>query len=326
MNPMLELRDLRVHFPLQGKLFKPSPGSVKAVDGVSLALDAGEVLGLVGESGCGKSTLARALFRLTPITSGEILFQGRDIAALSGHELRLMRRKMQMVFQDPYASLNPRMTVFDAIAEPLRVHRLARRSELAARVGSLMERVGLAPRFMKKYPHEFSGGQRQRIAIARALALDPALLIADEPVSALDVSVQAQILNLLADLIRKEGLSMILISHDLSVVRHLSQRVAVMYLGRIVEYAPVEELFRNPLHPYTRALLNAVPIPDPESEKARIQAHVVGDPPSPINPPSGCPFHPRCPIAAPECGKIVPPYAGASPDHQAACIRIGCHS
>lgn len=326
MNPLLELQDLRVHFPVNAPLFGKSPGAVKAVDGVSVKLDAGDVLGLVGESGCGKSTLARALFRLTPITSGRIMFEGQDIAALSRHELRLMRRKMQMVFQDPCASLNPRMTVFDAIAEPIRVHGLARRNELAGRVGALMERVGLAARFMKKYPHEFSGGQRQRIAIARALALGPSLLVADEPVSALDVSVQAQILNLLADLMREEGLSLILISHDLSVVRHLSRRVAVMYLGRIVELAPVEELFQNPLHPYTRALLNAVPAPDPESEKARIQVHVKGDPPSPINPPPGCPFHPRCTKATPECGKIAPPFTGPGPEHQAACIRAGGQS
>jgi len=275
MKPLLELNDVRVHYRAPGGLLFPRRADVvKAVDGVSLQANPGEVVGLVGESGCGKSTLARAIFRLAPLTSGDILFDGVNLARMRGRELRRARTRLQMVFQDPYASLNPRMTVFDALAEPMHVHGLAPRGELAARVSGLMERVGLSARYMKKYPHEFSGGQRQRIAIARALALNPAMLVADEPVSALDVSVQAQILNLLHGLVQDQGLGMILISHDLSVVRHLCRRVFVMYYGKIVEEGPTEELFTNPQHSYTKTLLDSVPIPDPERERARLKERI----------------------------------------------------
>jgi oligopeptide/dipeptide ABC transporter ATP-binding protein len=320
---LLEIRDVRVHYPVyRGLLFERRIGTVKAVDGVSLEVARGEVLGLVGESGCGKTTLARAILRLTPITSGTVRFEGVDLAALSGAALRKARPRLQMIFQDPYASLNPRMTVSDAIAEPLHVHGLARRRELPARVSALMEQVGLAPRFMKKYPHEFSGGQRQRIAIARTLALDPALIVADEPVSALDVSVQAQILNLIAGLCAQKNLTMILISHDLAVVKHLAHRIAVMYLGRIVEIGGAEAVYRTPLHPYTQALLSAIPTPDPDRERERRRTLLPGDPPSPLNPPSGCPFHPRCPIAGPECAITVPPFVEKEDGHKAACLKI----
>jgi oligopeptide transport system ATP-binding protein len=277
---LLELRDVKTHFPVRrGLLFSRTIGTVKAVDGVSLCLRRGEILGLVGESGCGKSTLARTILQLVPVTDGAVILNGRNLRELSRRDLRAVRTNAQMIFQDPYASLNPRMTVFDAIAEPLLVHGRATRAELPARVSELMRRVGLAPRFMRKYPHEFSGGQRQRIAIARALALEPKLIIADEPVSALDVSVQAQILNLLADLRRQSGLTMIFISHDLSVVRHIADRIAVMYLGKIVEIGESEAVFSSPQHPYTRALLTAVPLPDPDRERERMRMLLRGDPP-----------------------------------------------
>jgi len=321
-TPLLEIIDVKVHFPVHRGVFFPRRiGAIKAVDGVSLDVARGEVLGLVGESGCGKTTLARAVMRLVPTTAGRIRFDGVDLGALTPRALRAIRPRFQMIFQDPYASLNPRMTVFDAIAEPILVHGLAKRNEIAARVSELMEHVGLAARYVKKYPHEFSGGQRQRIAIARTLALDPKLIIADEPVSALDVSVQAQILNLIAGLSKHHDLTLVLVSHDLAVVRHLSHRIAVMYLGKIVEIGDAETVFNAPLHPYTQALLNAIPLPDPDHERARAKLLLKGDPPSPLNPPGGCPFHPRCPIAEPECAITVPPFVAKGENQKAACLK-----
>jgi oligopeptide transport system ATP-binding protein len=323
-EPILELRDLKTHFPVtKGFIFKRHVGTVKAVDGVSLAIERGEVLGLVGESGCGKSTLARTVLQLLPTTAGTVVLEGKNLTTGSAGEVREIRRDLQMVFQDPYASLNPRMTVFDTLAEPLLVHRVCSRAAVPARVAELMKLVGLAPRFMQKYPHEFSGGQRQRIAIARALTLEPKVIIADEPVSALDVSIQAQILNLLAQLRRKMNLSLIFIAHDLSVVKHISDRVAVMYLGRIVELGPALDVIDRPLHPYTRALVSAIPVPDPDSERRRQRIVLPGDPPSPMNPPVGCPFHPRCPYVQEKCKAAVPPLIPGDDQRSAACVRIG---
>ncbi|MDX9974037.1 MAG: ATP-binding cassette domain-containing protein [FCB group bacterium] len=323
-EPLLELRGVKTHFPVRkGLLFSRQVGTVKAVDGVDLAVQRGEILGLVGESGCGKSTLARTILRLVPVTEGAVILEGRNLCELTPKELRAVRPEAQLIFQDPYASLNPRMTVFDAIAEPMRVHGRVASKDIAERVSELMRRVGLAPRFVRKYPHEFSGGQRQRIAIARALALEPKLIIADEPVSALDVSVQAQILNLLAELRRDADLTMIFISHDLSVVRHIADRIAVMYLGKIVEIGNAEDVFQSPRHPYTRALLSAVPLPDPDREQERMRTLLRGDPPSPLNPPSGCPFHPRCPHAVERCAAQVPALESCGDAHEAACIRLG---
>jgi oligopeptide transport system ATP-binding protein len=323
-DTILELQDLKVHFPVhRGFVFRSHVGTVKAVDGVNLGVRRGEVLGLVGESGCGKSTLARTIIQLITATSGTIRLDGRDLATLSGTELRDIRSEVQMVFQDPYASLNPRMTVFDTLAEPLLVHDRASRATVAAQVAELMERVGLAPRLMRKYPHEFSGGQRQRIAVARALALRPRLIIADEPVSALDVSIQAQILNLLARLTREMQLSMIFIAHDLSVVKHISDRIAVMYLGKIVELGEAVQIIDRPQHPYTRALISAIPAPDPARERERQRIVLPGDPPSPLDPPPGCTFHPRCPHAIESCRKIVPGLDRQSDGRQVACIRVG---
>jgi len=320
---LLEIKDLKTHFPVEkGIIFPRRVGEVRAVDGVTLSLRAGEILGLVGESGCGKSTLGRTILQLIPPTEGTIVLGGKNLAGLSGNDLREARVDFQMIFQDPYASLNPRMTVFDTLAEAIGAHKKIPAGEMPGRVAALMEKVGLSPRFVKKYPHEFSGGQRQRIAIARALAVEPKLIIADEPVSALDVSIQAQIINLLAKLSREMSLTLIFISHDLSVVRHISDRIAVMYLGKIVELGPAAEIFEHPLHPYTRALVSAVPIPDPEREKKRQRVILAGDPPSPLNPPAGCAFHPRCRYAVEACKEKVPPLEEFGGAHEAACIRV----
>jgi len=319
----LELQDVKTHFSVErGFVFKRHLGTVKAVDGVSLSLRKGEVLGLVGESGCGKSTLGRTILQLVRATSGTIILEGRNLNRLHGDELRRARTDFQMIFQDPYASLSPRMTVFDTLAEAIRAHKKVARRELPARVSELMRKVGLLPRSMKKYPHEFSGGQRQRIAIARALAVEPKLIIADEPVSALDVSIQAQIINLIAQLRRELDLTLLFISHDLSVVKHLSDRIAVMYLGKIVELGTPEQVLGRQLHPYTKALVSAVPIPDPNRESKRKRIVLPGDPPSPMNPPLGCPFHPRCPHMIEACKAQVPPLADWGETHFAACIRV----
>ncbi|TNE91973.1 MAG: ATP-binding cassette domain-containing protein [Deltaproteobacteria bacterium] len=295
-DPLLTVRGLKVHFPVYSKGWFPrQSGAVKAVDGLDLTVHRGEVLGLVGESGCGKSTTGRALLRLVPLTAGEVVFDGVDLAKLKGEELRRMRRRMQMIFQDPYASLNPRMTVGDIIAEPLGAHDLVPAGERQKKAQELMERCGLDPAFVRRYPHEFSGGQRQRIGIARALASDPDFIVCDEPISALDVSIQAQILNLLQSLARERNLSYVFIAHDLSAVRHISDRIAVMYLGRIVETGTYAEICDNPRHPYTQALVSAIPVPDPVIERRRKRIVLQGDVPSPLKPPSGCPFHTRCP-------------------------------
>lgn len=318
---VLELKNVQTRFPVRkGFLIERTVGEVKAVDGVSLTLREGEILGLVGESGCGKSTLARTIMQLIRPQEGTVVLGGRNLCKLSRGELRRVRPEMQMIFQDPYASLNPRMTVFAAIAEPMLAHGLVSRRELAKEVGAIMERVGLAPRFMRKYPHEFSGGQRQRIAIARTLALRPKLIIADEPVSALDVSVQAQILNLIAGLCREGNLSMIFISHDLAVVRYLADNIAVMYLGKIVEYGNAEAVFENPSHPYTQALIDAIPLPD--ANYVLTPGLVKGEPPSPLNPPTGCAFHPRCPLADESCAAETPLLEKRSTERSVACFKI----
>jgi len=322
-EPILQLSNVKTHFPVyHGHLIKRQVGTVKAVDGVTLSVAPGEVLGLVGESGCGKSTLARTIMQLLPVTAGTIVLSGKNLNETAGAELISTRRQLQMIFQDPYASLNPRMTVFAILAEPLRVHRVCPPDEITARVAHLMNLVGLAPRFMQKYPHEFSGGQRQRIAIARALALEPKVIIADEPVSALDVSIQAQILNLLAELGRQMNLTLLFIAHDLSVVKHISDRIAVMYLGKIVELGPAADIIERPRHPYTRALVSAIPIANPDVERTRQRIVLEGDPPSPIDPPAGCSFHPRCPYAQERCSQIVPELYPAGHFRTAACIRL----
>lgn len=315
---ILEVRNLKKYFPItKGFIFQRQVGAVKAVDGVSFTIRRGETLGLVGESGCGKTTTGRVILRLQEPTAGEVIFEGRNVFALNKEELRRMRRDMQIIFQDPYSSLNPRMTVGDIVGEPLEIHNIARGREKLRRVQELLEVVGLSPYHVNRYPHEFSGGQRQRIGIARALALNPKLIICDEPVSALDVSIQAQILNLLEDLQKEFKLTYLFIAHDLSVVRHISDRVAVMYLGKIVELAPTEQLFENPQHPYTEALLSAVPIPDPEVKRERII--LPGDVPSPVNPPPGCRFHTRCLYAEERCRLEEPPLEEVAPGHFAAC-------
>ena len=322
---LLELHDVQVHFPVRRSGWNTAAAVVRAVDGVSLRLHAGEVLGLVGESGCGKSTLARAILQLVPPTAGRVLLGGRDLVTAAPAELQAARRELQMVFQDPHASLNPRLTIGDALSEPLRVHRLCPPEEVPTRVAELLRRVGLDPRVQRKYPHEFSGGQRQRIAIARALAVGARLLIADEPISALDVSIQAQIINLFAELVREMQLGLLFIAHDLSVVRHLSDRVAVMYLGRIVEVGPAEAVIAAPRHPYTRALVQAVPQPDPTTERTRRRQPMPGEPPSPLQPPSGCAFHPRCPYALPACQAAVSHLRSLPGEESraAACVRLG---
>jgi oligopeptide transport system ATP-binding protein len=318
---ILEVRDLVKHFEVGGGLFGRTRGIVRAVDGVSFSIRRGETLGLVGESGCGKTTTGRCILQLDRPTSGAIVFEGRDLTTVDAAELRRVRRRMQVIFQDPYSSLNPRMTVGQIIAEPLAVHGIvADRVARVARVRQLLSHVGLLPPHARRYPHELSGGQRQRVGIARALAMEPSLIVCDEPVSALDVSIQAQIINLLEDLQSEFGLSYLFVAHDLSVVRHISDRIAVMYLGKIVEVADRKALYDDPRHPYTRALLSAVPIPDPEVEAAREHIVLGGEVPSPLNPPSGCVFHPRCPIAIDRCSREVPALRDIVPDHRAACI------
>ncbi len=317
-SPLLSVRDLRKHFPLKGGLFAREVHSVRAVDGVSFDIAAGETLGLVGESGCGKSTTGRCIMRLIAPTSGEVWFQGQDVTRLTGEMMRGLRRDMQIIFQDPFASLNPRHTVRGIIGEALIIHRLVKsRRALDDRVVELLETVGLQAGHLNRFPHEFSGGQRQRIGIARALAVQPKLIVCDEPVSALDVSIQAQVINLLEDLQEKFSLTYLFIAHDLSVVEHISDRVAVMYLGRVVEIAPADELYENPLHPYTEALLSAVPIPDPEVTRKRIV--LQGDVPNPIQPPPGCHFHTRCPIAEARCSRDVPQLTQPRGEHWVAC-------
>jgi oligopeptide/dipeptide ABC transporter ATP-binding protein len=321
--PLLEVRDLAVHFPVRRGLGRPA-GMVRAVDGVSFTVAEGETLGLVGESGCGKSTMARAVLRLCPATRGRVRLAGRDVLALAGDELRRARREMQMIFQDPYASLDPRMTVEESVAEPLCVHRLSRsRREAAPEVARLLDQVGLDRGYAGRYPHELSGGQRQRVGIARAIALKPRILFADEPVSALDVSVRAQIVELLAKLQADHGIACVFVAHDLAVVRRMSHRVAVMYLGRIVEEGPAAELFAKPLHPYTRALLAAVPVPDPAVERGRKRLVLAGEVPNPEAPPPGCAFHPRCPEAVARCAVETPALEEHGAGRWAACHLAG---
>jgi oligopeptide transport system ATP-binding protein len=326
---LLEIRDLRVHFDLSTRgvvaklLGRERERVVKAVDGIWLDIRKGETLGLVGESGCGKSTTGRAILQLVKPTHGRVVFGGRDLASLSEHEMRPMRRHLQMIFQDPYASLNPRMTVGSIISEPMRTFDLAAsKAEANRKTQELMRTVGLNPRFVKRYPHEFSGGQRQRIGIARALAASPEFVVADEPISALDVSIQAQIMNLMEDLQEQFGLTYLFISHDLRAVRHVSDRVAVMYLGKLVEVADARDIYGVQIHPYTKALISAVPVPDPQVEKVRQRIVLQGDVPSPINPPSGCHFRTRCSYAIEECGRITPALREIMPNHYAACIRV----
>jgi oligopeptide transport system ATP-binding protein len=317
---LLQVQNLVKYFPINhGIVFQRHTGDVHAVDDVSFDVKAGQTLGLVGESGCGKSTTGRTLLQLYKPTSGHVYFRGKDLVGMSGGELRKTRRKMQMIFQDPYASLNPRMTVKDIIGEPMVVHNTYQGKALTDRVVYLLEKVGLNPAFIKRYPHEFSGGQRQRIGIARALALDPDMIICDEPISALDVSIQAQVINLLEDLQRDLNLTYLFIAHDLSVVKHISDEVAVMYLGVIVEKASRDELYHHPLHPYTQALLSAVPIPDPLAEEKRHRTILQGDVPSPVNPPSGCRFRTRCPLAESICAEARPEFRELKPGHFVAC-------
>ena len=317
MAPLIEVTDLRKHFPIRKGVLGRTVGHVHAVDGVSFTINESETLGLVGESGCGKTTVGRTILRLIEPTSGQIKVRGQDIGGLSKRELQPLRRQMQIVFQDPFSSLNPRIRVGEIVGEPLKVHKIGDAAEREERVATLFRLVGLRPEQRNNYPHQFSGGQRQRVSIARALALEPGFIVADEPVSALDVSIQAQVINLLMDLQRDLKLSYLFVSHNLSVVEHIAHRVGVMYLGRLVEYADKASLFANPRHPYTEALLAAVPRPDPTL--SRVRPHVVGDVPSPINPPPGCHFHPRCPIAEARCRVEKPVLRDVAPGHQVAC-------
>jgi oligopeptide transport system ATP-binding protein len=317
---LLEVRDLVKHFPIGGGMFTKPVGVVRAIDGVSFTIRKGETLGLVGESGCGKTTTGRCILQLEQATSGSVVFEGIDMVTLDAAELRAVRRRVQVIFQDPYSSLNPRMTIGQILAEPLKVHGIVKEAGARAdRVSELLTQVGLLPQHAGRYPHQLSGGQRQRVGIARALAMEPSLIICDEPVSALDVSILAQIINLLEDLQARLGLTYLFIAHDLSVVRHISDRVAVMYLGKLVELADRKAIYDEPLHPYTRALLSAVPIPDPKVEAKRERTVLRGEVPSPLNPPSGCVFHPRCPIAVDRCSAEVPALREIRPGHWAAC-------
>ena len=318
-TPLLEVRHVKKYFPIRQGVVQREVARVHAVDDVSFAVREGETLGLVGESGCGKSTLGRTIVRLLQPTEGQIIFQGRDISKLKARGLRPLRREMQMVFQDPYASLNPRKRVGTIVSDPMRIHNIGSRAEQKKRVGEILETVGLSPEHYNRFPHEFSGGQRQRIGIARSLALRPKLIVADEPVSALDVSIQSQMLNLLDDLQKELALTYIFIAHDLGVVRHVSDRIAVMYLGKIVELSPAEELYTRPIMPYTEALLSAVPIPDPDLAEKRERIVLEGDVPSPIHPPSGCRFHPRCRYATDVCKQLEPPLVDYGSGHLAAC-------
>lgn len=319
---ILDVRDLQMHFPItRGIVFQRQVGAIKAVDGLNFSLFRGETLGLVGESGCGKSTTGRAILQLHRPTGGEVIFEGTDLTKTKGEELRKMRRRMQMIFQDPYASLNPRMTVGSIVGEPLEVHGIGSgRKDRQDRVQELLKTVGLNPYFVNRYPHEFSGGQRQRIGVARALAVNPAFIVCDEPISALDVSIQAQVINLLEDLQEQMDLTYLFIAHDLSVVRHISDRIAVMYLGKIVEVADRDEMYANPMHPYTQALLSAVPIPDPVIENQRQRIILEGDVPSPANPPQGCNFCTRCPRVMDICREKDPEYKDYGDGHYVACF------
>lgn len=316
-NNLLEVRSLKKYFPIKKGVFSRTVGYVKAVDGVDITIREGETMGLVGESGCGKSTTGRTILRLIEPTDGEVIFKGKNVFKLNKHQMRHLRREMQIIFQDPYASLNPRMTVGDIIGEPLEIHRLAFGKKREERVLELLEVVGLRPQHIRRYPHEFSGGQRQRIGIARALAVNPKLIICDEPVSALDVSIQAQVINLMEELQEQFGLTYLFIAHDLSVVKHISDRVAVMYLGKVVELADKKELYDSPQHPYTQALLSAIPIPDPELKREKIL--LKGDVPSPINPPRGCRFHTRCRECKDICREEVPEFKDIGNGHYVAC-------
>ena len=321
-DALLTVRDLKMHFPItKGIIFQKQVGAIKAVDGINFDLYRGETLGLVGESGCGKSTTGRAILQLYKPTAGAVVFEGKDLVEVKGEELRKMRRRMQMIFQDPYASLNPRMTVGSIVGEPLEVHNIGKtKKERQERVQELLKIVGLNPYFINRYPHEFSGGQRQRIGIARALAVNPSFIVCDEPISALDVSIQAQIINLLEDLQEEFNLTYLFIAHDLSVVRHISDRIAVMYLGKIVELAERDELYAKPMHPYTQALLSAVPIPDPAIESQRKRIILEGDVPSPANPPKGCHFSTRCPKVMDVCRQEEPPFKDYGDGHYTACF------
>jgi oligopeptide transport system ATP-binding protein len=320
---LVQVRNLKKHFPItRGIVIQRQVGAIKAVDGISFDVYEGETLGLVGESGCGKSTTGRTILQLYRPTAGDVHFEGTDLVNIKGEELRRMRRRMQMIFQDPYASLNPRMTVGNIIGEPLEVHGIAKGKERRERVQELLRVVGLNPYFVNRYPHEFSGGQRQRIGVARALALNPAFIVCDEPISALDVSIQAQVVNLLEDLQAEFGLTYLFIAHDLSMVRHISTRVAVMYLGKIVELTDRESLYNRPLHPYTKALLSAVPIPDPVVEEKRQRIILEGDVPSPANPPKGCNFNTRCPVAIDRCFDEDPEFREVASGHWCACHLV----
>ena len=323
-QPLIQVRQLKKHFPIrQGLIFEKIVGAVKAVDGISFDIHQGETLGLVGESGCGKTTAGRTILGLYPLTDGSVQISDINVENVDKENLKLLRRKAQMIFQDPYSSLNPRWTVSAIIGEPLRVHKLlADNKARTERVHELMLKVGLSPRLINRFPHEFSGGQRQRIGVARALASDPEFIVCDEPISALDVSIQAQVVNLLEDLQDEFGLTYLFIAHDLSMVRHICDRVAVMYLGVIVELADRNELYENPLHPYSQALLSAVPVPDPKTSRKRQRIILPGDVPSPINPPSGCRFHPRCPIAKDHCSKLEPEWREITPGHWVACHEV----